>query len=233
MENFKSGDIVVLKKDFGDIKRGAIAIVLAAIYGCVKVVFNNCPTKEYDVSKNLFTIYTPKFKIGDRVELLNIERGNRGAVFNLNKKYLGTVIDVFGIIVVVCFDDFDNGWNRDNEKRDCYAVSAKYLKRIKSNSCKFDIGDKVKCLYGNDLHNEYGTVINISEYHSTIYYLVEFDKPNNILHDGNVGVESRKLIKGERTGKPNHCWYLDGRNLKKVKIVSYGLSNYDSDLIMA
>ena len=66
---------------------------------------------------------------------------------------------------------------------------------------------------------------------SDIYYLVEFDTSYNFLHNGDLG--KTMLVKGERTGKPKHCWYLKECDLEKLNIISDGFNTYDADLIMA
>jgi len=212
--------------------------------GCIGIAFDNYTFgngkyhNEVHVNNTDITIYTPKFKTGDRVELINanFERYGGGVyteVFDARKRYRGTVLYLTGNLVTVRFDDFHNGWSHGrNNNKDCYIVSGTNLKRIKKEKYKFNIGDRVKCSALNyGLYNHYGTIINISKGVSDIFYLVEFDTSYSFLHNGDLG--KTMLVKGERTGKPKHCWYLKECDLEKLNIISDGFNTYDADSIMA
>ena len=167
---------------------------------------------------------------------VNFERYGSGIIneeLDAHKKYIGTVLNLTGKLILVQFDDLHNGWSDGiTYTKDCYFVKYTNLKRIKKEKYKFNIGDRVKCSalrYG--LYNHYGTIINISKGVSDIFYLVEFDTSYSFLHNGDLG--KTMLVKGERTGKPKHCWYLKECDLEKLNIISDGFNTYDADSIMA
>ena len=158
------------------------------------------------------TFYTPKFKVGDRVELLCEPRDN--LIRNgLKVGFTGTVERILSDnYVTVTWDNWNNGWSYDHGfNGSCYNVAPNIIK-LNRPKFKFNIGDTVK---SNDYFskNLIGKIINISKFLDRTVYLVEFNETSDNFHDGNV--ELNELIKGSKTGKDNHCYYLHENNIEK------------------
>ena len=156
--------------------------------------------------------YTPKFKVGDRVELLCEPRDN--LIRNgLKVGFTGTVKRILSDnYVTVTWDNWYNGWSYEHGLNgSCYNVAPNIIK-LNRPKFKFNIGDTVK---SNDYFskNLIGKIINISKFLDRTVYLVEFNETSDNFHDGNV--ELNELIKGSKTGKDNHCYYLHENNIEK------------------
>lgn len=154
------------------------------------------------------TFYNPKFKTGDKVELL-CEPDDNASAKNTLKPGMTGIVCIAGNehdIPAVEFNNFNEGWG---SKRNSWFVNANILRKIKEPKFKFDIGDVVKTNTGfaSSADGKIGKIINISKgiLGGTIY-LVEFYESSPCFHDGDV--KDNILIKGNKTGKDKHCYYL-------------------------
>lgn len=156
--------------------------------------------------------YVPNFKVGDRVELLCEPRDNP-IRDGLKVGFTGTVKRILNDnIVTVTWDNWHHGWPYEHGfNGSCYNVATNIIK-LNRPKFKFNVGDIVK---SNDNFSKdlIGKIINISKFLDRTVYLVEFNETSDNFHDGNV--ELNELIKGSKTGKDNHCYYLHEHNIEK------------------
>ena len=189
---------------------------------CVCVSFDNY-TLGVGKKKNSTHVYTkdvipyvPNFKVGDRVELLCEPRDN--LIRNgLKVGFTGTVKRISNDnYVTVTWDNWHSGWSYEHGTKkifngSCYNVASNIIK-LNRPKFKFNVGDTVK---SNDNFSKdlIGKIINISKFLDRTVYLVEFNETSDNFHDGDV--ELNELIKGSKTGKDNHCYYLHENNIEK------------------
>lgn len=227
MGKFKKGDRIVYickNPDSHDrqykLYAGMTGTVTKAVFntGCTGIAFDNYIFgngkyhNEVHVYDTDITFYTPNFKVGDRVELLCEPRDN--LIRNgLKVGFTGTVKRILSDnYVTVTWDNWYNGWSYEHGfNGSCYNVAPNIIK-LNRPKFKFNVGDTVK---SNDNFSKdlIGKIINISKFLDRTVYLVEFNETSDNFHDGNV--ELNELIKGSKTGKDNHCYYLHENNIEK------------------